>query len=545
MKKAINYLVLCAMLAILIPRLSFALAIEDITDKSSDVYQDLTATGSHFYMLGVLFQQPSKYLCQISQTNYKQFANFMANASATSVPYMADIKEEVCSSEDRKTLLTVEAKQESKDSPLNVTVWKDERAKSSGTTVIDVEVETETSTTNPWGEVTYNVEVASNNSKLLFKNYGKSKKLQDGSVSVQGAFMLETSLINQSYVVGQERQWFSGDLTHREDDSGEGTIVFKNFNPEQYARLQAELGLAKADGVGDASYPNGRPYVIIVADIAYNSDSLKYRQSTDLPFIAGAGGDGAGGEFESCVSRKIGWEYVESYGVYDSSGAKSTDAFTATYIDDSGAIIGITTYPDGKIETDEPPLCRAWGDGSDIGFNGEEGACLGLERANNGRPFTSLELPNFSFITRDSDGAEFLVKHLLKRVVNGVVDDSLCAGLTIPQPRIVPNHLFFSETALTHKPPSSGAVMVSSFPDGASDRNFVEKAYGPWLDEDDDGVLNYLDAFPTDPNKNKDLDGDGIDDSEDNSDDRSTYNFSDGHSTDPTEYVSGSMAPAE
>ena len=65
------------------------------------------------------------------------------------------------------------------------------------------------------------------------------------------------------------------------------------------------------------------------------------------------------------------------------------------------------------------------------------------------------------------------------------------------------------------------------------------------LDEDDDGVLNYSDAFPTDPNKNKDLDGDGIDDSEDNSDDRSTYNFSDGHSTDPTEYVSGSMAPVE
>jgi len=535
-KKAINYLVLCAMLAILIPRLSFALAIEDITDKSSDVYQDLTATGSHFYMLGVLFQQPSKYLCQISQTNYKQFANFMANASATSVPYKVDIKEEVCSSEDRKTLLTVEAKQESKDSPLNVKVWSDQRAKSSGTSVWDIEVETETSATNPWGEITYNVEVASNDSKLLFKNYGKSKKLQDGSVSVQGAFLLETSLINQSYVVGQERQWFSGDLTHREDDSGEGTIVFKNFNPELYAN---------ANGIGDGSYPHGRPYVIIVADIAYNSESLKFRTKIDYPFFAQDGGDGAGGQIESCVSRKIGWEYVESYGVYDSSGAKSTDAFSATYIDENGDSIGITNNPDGSIETDRPQLCRAWSDGSDIGFNGEGGACLGLERANNGRLFPSVELPNFSFITRDSDGAEFLVKHLLKRGVNGVVDDSLCAGLTIPQPRIVPNHLFFSGTALTHKPPSSGAVMVSSFPDGASDRNFVEKAYGPWLDEDDDGVLNYLDAFPTDPNKNKDLDGDGIDDSEDNSDDRSTYNFSDGHSTDPTEYVSGSMAPAE
>jgi hypothetical protein len=99
--KKINYLVLCAMLAILIPRLSLALSLDDITDKSSDVYQNLTATGSHFFMLGVLFQQPSKYLCQISQTNYKQFANFMANASATSVPYMADINEEVCASEDR------------------------------------------------------------------------------------------------------------------------------------------------------------------------------------------------------------------------------------------------------------------------------------------------------------------------------------------------------------------------------------------------------------------------------------------------------------
>ena len=535
--KKINYLVLCAMLAILIPRLSLALSLDDITDKSSDVYQNLTATGSHFFMLGVLFQQPSKYLCQISQTNYKQFANFMANASATSVPYMADINEEVCASEDRKTLLTVEAKQASKDSPLNVTVWKDERAKSSGgTTVYNVEVETETSATNPWGEVTYNVEVASDDSKLLFKNYGKSKKLQDGSVSVQGAFMLETSLIDQSYVVGQERQWFSGDLTHREDDSGEGTIVFKNFNPGAYTSM---------GGIGDASYPNGRPYVIIVTDIAYNSESLKYRQSTDFPFLPEASGDGLGGELESCVSRKVGWEYVEDYGVYDSSGAKNTDAFTATYIDENGDSIGINKNSGDSIGTDRPPLCRAWSDGSDIGFNGEGGACLGLERSNNARPFPSVELPNFSFITRDSDGSEFLVKHLLKRVVNGVVDDSLCEGLTIPDTRTAPNHLFFSETALTHKPPSSGAVMVSSFPDGASDRNFVEKAYSPLLDEDDDGVLNYSDAFPTDPNKNKDLDGDGIDDSEDNSDDRSTYNFSDGHSTDPTEYVSGSMAPVE
>jgi hypothetical protein len=73
----------------------------------------------------------------------------------------------------------------------------------------------------------------------------------------------------------------------------------------------------------------------------------------------------------------------------------------------------------------------------------------------------------------------------------------------------------------------------------------VEKAYTPLDDDDGDGVLNYLDAFPTSPDNSKDLDGDGIDDSEDDSDDRSTYNFSDGHSTDLTEYVSGSMAPSD
>jgi len=533
--KKINYLVLCAMLAILIPRLSLALSLDDITDKSSDVYQDLTTTGSYFFMLGVLFQQPSKYLCQISQTNYKQFANFMATASATSVPYRADINEEVCASEDRKTLLTVEAKQASKDSPLNVTVWKDESAKSSGTSVIDVEVETETSSSNPWGEVTYNVEVVSSDSKLLFKNYGKSKKLQDGSVSVQGAFMLETSLIDQSYVVGQERQWFSGDLTHQEDDSGEGTIVFKLFNPGRYAGV---------DSIRDASYPGGRPFVLHVADLAYNSEYVNFRKTIDYPFFT-QNGDGAGGTALSCVSRKVGWEYVEEYGVYDSSGAKNTDAFTATYIDENGDSIGITKYSDDSIETDRPPLCRAWSDGSDIGFNGEGGACTGLATDLNARPFPSVELPNFSFITRDSDGAEFLVKHLKKRVVNGLVDDSLCEGLTIPEPRTVPNHLFFSETALNHKPPSSGAVMVSNFPDGASDRNFVEKAYSPWLDDDGDGVLNYLDAFPVDADKTKDLDGDGVDDSADDSDDRSTYDYSVDHSSDPTEYVSGSMAPVE
>jgi hypothetical protein len=532
------------MLAILIPRLSFALALEDITDKSSDVYQDLTVTGSHFYMLGVLFQQPSKYLCQISQTNYQQFANFMATALATSVPYKADIKEEVCFSNDPKTLLTVEAKQASKDSPLDVTVWKDGRATSDGTAVYNVEVEAEVSATNPWGEVTYNVEVASSPpSKLLFKNYGKSKKLQDGTVSVQGAFLLESNLINQSILVGEERQWFSGDLSHREDDSGEGTIVFKNFNPDKYAGF---------GGVGDGSYPHGRPSIIMVADIAYNSEYVYFRKTIDYPFQAGNTGDGAGGYEQRCVSRETGWKYVDDYGVYDSSGKRNTDpTFFATYVDDAGDSfrLGVTN---STIETTADKVCRRWSDGSvKNGLVGGEG-CSELLTKVNGAGFNTVELPDLSTITRDN-GAEYLIRHLLYREVNGVVDESLCytpkpderEGLRISRPRIVPNHLFFSETALNHKPPSSGAVMVNAFVDGSSDKSFVEKAYTPLGDDDGDGVLNYLDAFPTSPDNSKDLDGDGIDDSEDDSDDRSTYSFSDGHSTDPTEYVSGSMAPSD
>jgi len=73
------------------------------------------------------------------------------------------------------------------------------------------------------------------------------------------------------------------------------------------------------------------------------------------------------------------------------------------------------------------------------------------------------------------------------------------------------------------------------------DPKYEGKEYVPTGDQDQDGVLNYADAFPEDSTKTGDLDNDGIDDSTDISDDRISYDYSEFHAPNAVEVTSQSM----
>ncbi|MGA1847918.1 MAG: hypothetical protein ACMUHB_01135 [Thermoplasmatota archaeon] len=53
----------------------------------------------------------------------------------------------------------------------------------------------------------------------------------------------------------------------------------------------------------------------------------------------------------------------------------------------------------------------------------------------------------------------------------------------------------------------------------------TEYRFGGLEDDDGDGILNYLDHYPLDPNKGKDSDGDGVDDTRDDFSNNSVFSF--------------------
>lgn len=149
-------------------------------------------------------------------------------------------------------------------------------------------------------------------------------------------------------------------------------------------------------------------------------------------------------------------------------------------------------------------------------------------------------------ITRTSENEKFLVRNLFTRNVYKQLEAeaSECAALDLPEIEPLPNHVFFTEeTQLDFAAPAVGAVVVNAFDDWPEDdKELAGKTFNPLEDSDGDGVLNYLDAFPEDENKNSDRDGDGVDDTNDTTDGRVIYDYSDFYFPSKVEYMSPSQA---
>ena len=119
---------------------------------------------------------------------------------------------------------------------------------------------------------------------------------------------------------------------------------------------------------------------------------------------------------------------------------------------------------------------------------------------------------------------------------------SNCASLTVRDTLSVENHTFFEGHNLDAAMPTAGAVMVNEFLDDKTrDPNYLGMSYLPLEDADNDGVLDFKDAFPEDPSKSADADFDGIDDAEDTTSDRYIFDHNQFIVPNAVEHVTPSM----
>ena len=192
-----------------------------------------------------------------------------------------------------------------------------------------------------------------------------------------------------------------------------------------------------------------------------------------------------------------------------------------------------------------PMVCRAWADGTVTGEDAEN--CSGVYRGiSNGANLRSVEPPDYAQIVR-SDGVEgtYLIRRLLTRNVFEQVALEECESLAIGATREAPNHLFYTEESLLDFSwPLTGAPLVNLFEEDVDNDPSGYKGawYSPLGDYDEDGVLNYVDAFPEDPEKSGDLDYDGVADDQDITEDVISYDHSDIFFPNAVEHLSPSAA---
>lgn len=516
-----------ALVVVVFSPLVKALQIEDITDKTTPVYTDVAVAAAHQYFIGTVFGSINKYLCVIEQTNYEKHANLMQEQAGAVQAYRVNVDELGCQFAIRERPRIVLASQASVDDPMYIKSWAldDPLPVAARLKVIE-----EATDTNPFGVMEVDAEVLSSSSQpeMLYKYRLESARNSSELLDVKVAMFLDQAIVDNTVSLNQIAQFFGAAITHDgANNSGAGTIVFKYFSPSGDPRL----------------YPEGIPYTFRAINIAYDSAVLRYSQTLDVYFDSQSryvidGGD----EGDYCIKRGDPWLYVDKWGVYDDQGAQNTAQFAASYTDREGVEHALAV--DGMNFT-TAPICRSWSDGSPITLaEGEQ--CSGVSNGISGGPLRDVEPEELDIITK-ADGEQFFVRRLFQRKVFSQVDASACASLVLPDTQPTPSHLFFTEeTLLDFSAPSAGAVLVNAF----ADRPEEDALYGgqiflPSADEDGDGVLNYLDAFPNDDTKSLDLDNDGIDDNVDSTDDRAAYDHADIYTPDAVEHISPSQAPPE
>jgi hypothetical protein len=125
-------------------------------------------------------------------------------------------------------------------------------------------------------------------------------------------------------------------------------------------------------------------------------------------------------------------------------------------------------------------------------------------------------LPDGAIVVGDNL-QEYLVRVLKPFTIYAHVDLGNCTdpGLAIGTSLKTPDHNMIDR--LLGEVPVTGALLLNDFGPGdlVKDPIFSGAVYIAGQDTDDDGVLNYKDAFPLDPLTSTDADYDGLDDLED------------------------------
>ena len=520
-------------------------------DKSKPIWRNAKIEYVHQYMLDVAFGRVNSYLCLINKTDYQNNSNL-----GDGIGYKAILNNSDCEHVEASKPWTVVSKQESESADLDIELFKSDQAVDYK---IKLNIEEEASDSNPFGVLTidYSSVYKSNSSPLYNASY-ESRKLSENQVKFEAAYYMDGVVINNLIPFEKEKYFYSSKIIHTLSSGGYGTAISLYFDPtlqiggNSYHTLLA-LNYPQYFSLGyTKDYPDGNPISIQSINFAYNDKVIKF-EATDGYSGAKNGvwlnsGPNGGGTFqqssqnsELCVSRTGSWSYVgpKNYGVYNASGDRINDnpdgdgdPNTPLSVDyDLQAINNITANNatfNGKIKIFSGSWvgtglqCRKISDESSYGNTLCPGTSTGdvstivLINGEYYSNFPFFDVPEGTVVT-DAQGNEYYIRQLGEKKVYPMkpVGDSDCAALTLQATLDTPDHNFFNYPVMNL--PKSGAVLINKFSsDPLADEYLQGKSFSKNGDDDGDGVLNYLDAFPEDALKSLDADQDGIDDAVDN-----------------------------
>ena len=518
-------------------------------DKTKLIWKNPKIFYVHQYLLDVAFGRVNSYLCLINNTDYKNNSNL-----EDGVGYKVILDNAACENTENSRPWTIVSKQETENSNLDM-----ELSIAGPDDITDYKMklilEEETSDSNPYGTLTldYSAVVKGSSLPLYVATY-ESGKVSENQVKFEAAYYLDGVVVNNLLPPGQEKYFYSSKIIHTFNSVGHGTAIALNFSPT--LEVPGLGGVKYLDALAiqhpqyfpqgyTGNYPDGNPISIQTVNFAYNDKVIKFEV---IEGYSGAkngvwlnAGPNGGGQFQAssqnselCVGRTGSWTYVgpQNYGVYNTSGNRISNLnspLSVTY--DLQAINNITTNNvnfNGTVNifsgswVGTGMQCKKIADGSSYGNTICPGttisdvATIVLINGEYYSNFPLFDIPEGTVLT-DAQGNEYYIRQLGVKKVYPMkpVGDSDCAALTLQATLDTPDHKFFNYPVVNV--PKSGAVLINKFSSNPlADEYLQGKSFSKNGDDDGDGVLNYLDAFPEDALKSLDADQDDVDDAADN-----------------------------
>ena len=493
----------------------------------------------HQYHLDLAFGRVNNYLCLFRNTEYQKFSNL-----EDGVGYEAILDNNACQNGEVNLPWLVVSKQATTSDDLVIELsmpnnFADARLK--------LTLEEETSLANPYGVLTLDYNYLSMGGAPLYNATYESSVLDNNQVQFQATVFLDNGILTGT-ALGQTLLFYGTKILHNQNSDGYGTVTELVFAPNAdnaYANVVPQFfpaGYTK-------NYPDGNPANITTTNFAYNNNVVKYEttsgytgQKNQIYNADTAALEPSSPGTELCVSRTNSWDYVppKRYGVFNSSGDRIT--FSTTDITQVQTASYNYANPEGNTLWNANPKikifssswvgtalqCKKLADQTPFG----NGLCPGTDMNDpnptaqivriNGHDYQNFPLfdvPEGTVLTIDNpgvDGNEYYVRQLGVAMVYPAKPqgDADCDSLTIQPSLTTPDHTFFNYPVVAT--PRTGAVLVNKL---NATKDLFSQSLGNYYskdgDADSDGVLNYLDAFPTDPLKSLDADHDIVDDAED------------------------------
>ncbi len=453
---------------------SFGFTKEDVADRSKPIWTDFTIKLYHPFITQTPFGGLNVVLCLFNRSSYKDFVNFKkVEDEEASFAYLATLDDKRCENSENDLPRIFRVGQNRSDSPLTIETW----VQPSGTGADDrakIVLEEEVTVTNPYGIMDLAWNFIDDNEEHIYSWSSSSNRLDDGRIQYKTVSFVDLVLVSSNFVAGMIKDFYSANIIHDENGVGYGSVI------------------ARRSGGMQGEFPS-QLYKNI--DIAYNDDFLLFRNNT------------VSQPSEICLSREASWQYVhgDGYGVYNVDGDRIAESINVTY-DNNGVLeqFAVSSAISGS-NVAIPYATRSLKDGALVAVGSLNAAML-----------PSFSMPDGAIVVGD-DQQKYLVRVLKPFTVYAHVDMANCTDseLAIGTSLKTPDHNMIDR--LAGEIPETGALLLNDFElgDSVKDPVYSGAFYLADEDTDDDGVLNYRDAFPLDPLTSTDADHDGIDDLDD------------------------------